>query len=125
MKIRGVLLILAMALAFVSTSGVSQAQQLTFEIVNDSGRDIQIEFYSEDRNHAWPGGNQAYNLPRAKDNSWTISCRRGEKVCYGGWVKGNSNVYWGVGLNRKQRCQTCCFICDGSVAKRTLTPPGG
>ncbi len=121
---KGALLALAFVFAVMAPSS-SHGQQLTFELINDSGRDIQVEFYSEDRNHAWPGGNQAYNLARARDNSWTISCRRGEKICYGAWVKGNSTVYWGVGLNRKQRCETCCFICDGSVAKRTLTPPRG
>lgn len=123
MWIKGALLALGLALAIVAPSSGAQAQQLTFEMVNDSGRDIQIEFYSEDRNHAWPGGNQAYNLGRAQDNKWTLNCRRGEKICYGAWVKGNSGVYWGVGLNRKHRCETCCFTCDGGVARRTLTPP--
>ena len=69
MWIRGALLILGLTLAVLAPSNGARAQEVTFEMVNDSGRDIQIEFYSEDRDHAWPGGNQAYNLGRAKDNS--------------------------------------------------------
>lgn len=123
MWIKGALVAAGLALAMIAPTTTAQAQQLTFEMTNDSGQDIQIEFYSEDRNHAWPGGNQAYNLPRAKDNRWTLTCRRGEKICYGAWVKGDSRTYWGVGANRKYSCQNCCFTCEGGVARRTLTPP--
>ncbi|MBK8009040.1 MAG: hypothetical protein IPK23_11880 [Rhizobiales bacterium] len=66
MWIRGALLAVGFALAMVAPATTAQAQQLTFAMTNDSGQDIQIEFYSEDRNHAWPGGNQAYNLARAR-----------------------------------------------------------
>jgi hypothetical protein len=123
MSIKGALLAVGFAVAMLAPSTAVQAKQLTFAMTNDSGQDIQIEFYSEDRNHAWPGGNQAYNLGRAKDNNWTLNCRRGEKICYGAWVKGAAQTYWGVGPNRKYSCQTCCFVCDGSTARRTLTPP--
>ncbi|MBY0530868.1 MAG: hypothetical protein K2P86_02750 [Xanthobacteraceae bacterium] len=123
MWIKGALLAVGLSLAFIAPATTAQAQQVTFAITNDSGRDIQIEFYSEDRNHAWPGGNQAYNLARARDDSWTLNCRRGEKICYGGWVKGDSRTYWGVGLNRKYSCSACCVTCDGGTLRRTLTPP--
>ncbi len=120
MWIKGALIAFGLMLAVVAPATDAQAQQVTFEFTNEYGQDIQVSFYSEDRNHAWPGGDQAYNLRRARDDRWTIACRRGEKICYGAWVRGNAKTYWGVGLNRSQRCDRCCVTCDGGVLKRTL-----
>lgn len=125
MWIKGAFLAVGLALAMAAPTTAVQAQEVTFAMTNDSGQDIQIEFYSEDRSHAWPGGGQAYNLGRARDNNYKLSCRRGEKICYGAWVKGAAQTYWGVGPNRKYSCDTCCVTCTGGTLARTLTPPRG
>ncbi|MBX3532900.1 MAG: hypothetical protein KF826_00945 [Xanthobacteraceae bacterium] len=120
MWFRGALLALGVALTLVSPTTTVQAQEITFEITNDFGRDIQVEFYSQNRNHAWPGGNRAYNLNRGDTQTYKLACQRGEKICYGGWVKGNARTYWGVGLNGKQSCDRCCVFCGDGVLRRTL-----
>jgi len=120
MWIKGALLALGLALATVVPAPTAQAQEVTFEMTNEYGQDIQVSFYSYDRNHAWPGGDQAYNLRRARDEQWKLSCRKGEKICYGAWVRGNAKTYWGVGLNKSQSCDRCCVTCDGGVLRRTL-----
>lgn len=96
------------------------AQEITFTINNENSNDIQIEFYSQNRNHAWPGGNQAYNLSAGDSNAYKLACRSGEKICYGAWVKGNANTYWGVGLNGKYSCDACCQICGDGNLEKTL-----
>lgn len=102
---------------------IASAETITFNIENESDHDIQIEFYSQDRSHAWPGGNQAYNLSSGNDSEYRLNCREGEKICYGAWVKGKSSTYWGVGLNNKQACDSCCQTCgEGNLSKRLTNP---
>jgi hypothetical protein len=121
MWFRGALLALGLALAMIApATTTAQAQQVTFEMTNEYGRDIQVSFYSEDRSHSWPGGSEFYSLRRARDERWTLSCRKGEKICYGAWLAGDRSTYWGVGYNRSQRCDRCCVTCEGGVLKRTL-----
>jgi hypothetical protein len=120
MWFRGALLALGVALTLVSPTTTVQAQEISFEITNDYGRDIQVEFYSQNRNHAWPGGNRAYNLNRGDTQTYKLACQSGEKICYGGWVKGDARTYWGVGLNGKQSCDRCCVFCGDGILKRTL-----
>ena len=117
-------LFLALGVAlFLPIASLASAQDITFSITNKSDYDIQIEFYSQDRNHAWPGGNQAYNLGSGDDSDYKLACRSGEKICYGAWVKGRSSTYWGVGLDNKQSCSACCQNCGDGNLSRTLTNP--
>jgi len=116
--------LLALGVALVlPIATIASAEDITFGLKNDSDHDIQIEFYSQDRNHAWPGGDQAYNLSSGDSNSYPLTCRSGEKICYGAWVKGKSTTYWGVGLNNKQSCEACCQTCGDGNLQRTLTNP--
>ncbi len=61
MGFKRALLALTVAL-MMPVATFAAAQEITFKINNENEKDIQIEFYSQNRNHAWPGGNQAYNL---------------------------------------------------------------
>lgn len=122
MGFRRLLLALGVAL-FLPIAAPASAEEITFSINNKSDYDIQIEFYSQDRNHAWPGGNQAYNLGSGNSNEYKLACRSDEKVCYGAWVKGRSSTYWGVGLDNKQSCSACCQNCGDGDLSRTLTNP--
>jgi hypothetical protein len=72
---------------------------------------VQIAFYSRERNHEWPGNGQAWDLNDYNQHTYTLNCRRGEKICFGAWVTGNANRYWGVGFGGKQGCSTCCYQC--------------
>lgn len=117
-------LLLALGVALLlPIATMASAENITFTIENESDFDIQIEFYSQDRSHAWPGGDQAYNLSSGADNAYRLECRDGEKICYGAWVKGKSSTYWGVGLNNKYTCESCCQRCGEANLSKRLTNP--
>ena len=99
---------------------VATAQQLTWEVQSMYPNKVQIEFYSQDRRHAWPGGNRAYNLNDYETHTYRLNCIAGEKICYGAWVTGNSSRYWGVGMNNRHGCKGCCYTCDDNVAEVRL-----
>ena len=57
------------------------------------------------------------------ERSLYLECETGEQICYGAWARGNSNTYWGVGMNNSQRCSNCCGICGrGDMVGITLQP---
>ena len=91
------------------------SNQLRWNLRNRSGKPIQLQYYSRARNWVWPGNGWVYNLPaNGRVYYSVITCKRGEKVCYGAWVAGNTNYYWGVGYGGKQGCTACCMICNGT-----------
>ena len=49
---------------------------------------------------------------------YKISCIKGEKVCYGAWLQGNSSRYWGVGKGNQQKCADCCYTCGGNTVTK-------
>jgi len=104
-------------IAVALSTSASEAENLTFYVRSEHPDVISLEFYSEERNHAWPGGNEVYVVDDMETREYVLSCRRGEKVCLGAWVRGKSREYWGVGKNRKSTCRSCCFICDGGYTR--------
>lgn len=114
--IRTVLAALLAVLVVVAGTGGAQAQsEMTWKFQNDYKYKAQVKFFSSDRKgHVWPGQDRAYNLNDGGTHAVKISCLGGEKICYGGWVTGNSKLYWGVGADGKQGCENCCFKCQGN-----------
>ena len=98
------------------------AQNVTFHIKSNHPNKVQVEFYSQSRNHAWPGGSKAYNLDDYATHSYRLNCNTGEKICYGAWLSGNQNKYWGVGMNNRRGCTGCCTTCNGGSISFTLNP---
>jgi hypothetical protein len=99
------------------------AQTMNFMINNGHQYRVQVELYSQDRNHVWPGNNKAFILDDDETKSIPISCRRGETVCYGAWVDGDADTYWGVGPNDIDNCSDCCFVCQiGETEEIWLVP---
>ena len=94
---------------------------LTWTITNNTHQSISIAFYSEKRRgHGWPDWNRNWSL-HGGQNSFTLSCRVGEKICFGAWRSGNINgVDWGVGPRHRHGCQRCCAVCNGDSAFATL-----
>jgi hypothetical protein len=94
---------------------------LTWHIANNYPNAVALTFFSSTRSVAWPGGEQAYILERARTRSYRLNCQAGEVVCYGAWVHGNPSVGgWGVGYRRSRGCSNCCYTCDGGET-RTIT----
>lgn len=104
-------------------SGFAKAESFTFQVRSYHPNIVQLEFYSQNSNRAWPGGSRAYELKDYKVHEYRLNCRRGEKICFGAWVKGNSNTYWGVGAHNRNRCSNCCYTCNGGRTEiRNLQP---
>jgi len=97
------------------------AENLNFVMNNGHPYRVQVELYSQDRNHVWPGDNKAYVLDDDETKKISISCKRGESICYGAWVDGDSDTYWGVGPDNTQDCDDCCYVCqDGETEQINL-----
>ena len=91
------------------------AESLTFRIRSYHPKQVNIAFYSQNRNHSWPGGGQVYVLDDYEVHDYSLGCIQGEKVCYGAWVRGSNATYWGSGQGGKEGCQSCCFVCNGGT----------
>lgn len=115
---------LAMVLGVISGSMLliaeSMADNMIWPVKSLYGYQVQVEFYSENRKHEWPGGGQAYALKDSRTHRFNLNCNAGEKICLGAWVTGNSSKYWGVGLNHRHSCRNCCYVCGGSNIPRQV-----
>ena len=87
------------------------ADSMTWTVTSDYRYKVQIEFYSQSRDAAWPGNGRAYGLDDYGTHEFTLNCRSGEKICYGAWATGSSSTYWGVGARDRHSCTSCCAIC--------------
>ncbi len=90
--------------------------ELTFKIESDFPRPVYLKFYSQDYNTVWPGSDTVYVINDYDLHSYSLSCSRYEKICYGAWEKGNSNRYWGVGRDGTESCRGCCYTCGAGDA---------
>ena len=102
-------------LGVVMLTAAAQAESLTFQIRSNHENVVSLEFYSQDRSVAWPGDGSVYVLEDYDVHTFALSCRSGEDICYGAWVRNRSSTYWGVGYNNEQYCESCCWTCDGST----------
>ena len=100
--------------------GGGSTTSMVWQVKSNYQYRVQIAFYARERNHEWPGNGQAWDLNDYNNHTYTLSCRRGEKVCFGAWVTGNANKYWGVGFGGKQGCATCCFYCGEQPQPQVL-----
>lgn len=91
----------------------ASAGEVTFVMRNSHAYAVELELYSQDRNHVWPGNNQVYFLDDGETKQVPLSCREGETICYGAWVSGDKGTYWGVGPDDSETCEDCCYICTG------------
>jgi hypothetical protein len=104
----------AVALAAVFTMSASAyAADVTFTMRNNHPNALEVELYSQDRDHVWPGDEEVYVLDDGEVKQMPLSCQEGEKICYGAWIKGDQGTYWGVGPNNAQACDDCCYTCTG------------
>jgi hypothetical protein len=92
-------------------AGVSSAAEVTFVITSEYDYIVDVEFYAQDRNIAWPGGNEVYSINDFKTHYYSLRCRYGERICYGAGVRGRYSKFWGVGIGNKYSCDDCCAVC--------------
>lgn len=99
-------------------SPVAADELMTFYIKNGASRGVALELSSRTREMLWPGDDKVYFLEPGEKKSVPIQCQPGEELCYGAWVAGDTQSWWGAGPEHDRDCQNCCFIC---VAKTTET----
>ena len=105
------------------TGDRERERQSTALVVNVKSLDayaVELTFFSDTyRNRAWPGGNQVYILSDSAVHTYRLNCRKGGKICFGVWRRGNTNSWWGVGYGGRQGCTDCCLRC-GTTYSYTL-----
>jgi hypothetical protein len=117
MKFRTFTVASAALLAGLMTVQSALAAEVTFMMRNNHPNALEVELYSQDRNHVWPGGGEVYVLDDGETKSMALSCNQGESICYGAWIKGDQETYWGVGPNNAQTCTDCCYTCTGGATE--------
>ena len=101
--------------ALVVSTGAAFADPMKWNIRAFDKYAVDVTFYSQNRKAAWPGNGQVWTIRDYKVHSFSLNCIAGEKICYGGWVRGNDKKYWGVGHNNAHRCTGCCYTCGSTV----------
>ncbi len=100
----------------------ASAAELVWRIQSEHPNHVSLEFYSQDRNHAWPGGGDVYVIEDWDTHTYALTCNDGEKICYGAWVN-ESSSYWGAGYEGAEACETCCAVCGyGDIKTKVLKP---
>ena len=87
------------------------ADSIVFTVDNEFTEDVAIEFYSTERDHVWPGGDQIWVVGvSAGEISYPLDCNRGELICFGAWTISQQD-HWGLGMDMSQDCSDCCARC--------------
>ena len=103
-----------------------ERRRVTFEVQNNDGYDLHIEFASQTRKgRYWPGGDKVWRLPAHETRSFTLACNPGEKICYGAWRIVEQSRHWGGGYDVAEACSSCCFTCGSGTHEKILNagPP--
>jgi uncharacterized protein YecT (DUF1311 family) len=103
----------------------SFAKSFAFLFRNNSGTDLQYQLFATGRDIVWPGAARFYTIPaNSKVHNAAISCELGEKICFGAWIEGRTDFYWGVGRSKTNACSHCCYVCRGQATEIiNLNPP--
>ncbi|MDB5596987.1 MAG: hypothetical protein JWM36_3948 [Hyphomicrobiales bacterium] len=108
-------IVAVMAMMFLATllPGTASADTMTFKLRSFSKYAVDVAFHSQNRRNVWPRPGKAYVLRDYNVTEYRLTCISGERICYGGTVRGDATHFWGVGANGKHICQSCCYTCDG------------
>ena len=84
-----------------------------FTLHNRDRYSLNARFFSQTRaNWVWP--DQKRHYPLSRDDTFSLNCNAGEKICYGAWRE-NQDVNWGVGRDDDRSCSNCCTTCGGEL----------
>ena len=123
MKFKMSIVAAALLAAQIAVSMPASAADVTFMMQNNHPNAVEVELYSQDRNHVWPGNGQVYILDDGETKQMPLSCEEGEKICYGAWIQGDRDTYWGVGPSSQQACDDCCYTCTGGATETISLDP--
>jgi hypothetical protein len=86
---------------------------IVFRFRNRSGSSIGVAFYSETRRWCWPACDRHYPIHNGEEKTYHLNCQLNERICWGAWNLSDSDTYWGAGMGNSERCQRCCYVCNG------------
>lgn len=109
------------AFAFLAAPAI--AGDVTFVMNNQHPNAIEVQLYSQEREHVWPSAEEVYLLDDGETKTMSLSCEDGESICYGAWIQGDENTYWGVGPGKTQTCDNCCYTCQGGNTEQINLVP--
>ncbi len=117
----------SLAALLVAVAGMfatqASAAELVWRFKSEHPNAVNLEFYSQDRNHTWPGSGDVYVIKDWDTHRYSLSCNDGEMICFGAWVRNESSTYWGAGLDGTEACESCCFVCGhGETNTQVLKP---
>lgn len=118
-------MLLLAGIALLGAPTTSRADSMEWTVTSRYPYQVQLSFFSQFRSAEWPGSGDAYKLNDSLPHSFALSCRTGEKICYGAWptggdVNGRYSKHWGAGVNNEQDCENCCAICGEENPDVTL-----
>lgn len=96
---------------------------MTFEVSDgcDDGLEAQWRLWSDRRDWVWPSPEATFTTAGGTPVREAIECVDGEPVCFGAAA---GDRVWGVGIERTQSCDDCCFACaDTTVDVGVLDCP--
>ena len=108
------------AVCLLPSLGPAMAADVTFVIRNNHPNAVRVELYSQDRDHVWPGKGQDFYLDDGEAREMSLACEEGEQICYGAWIDGDEDTYWGVGPNNAETCEDCCYVCEGGETEEIV-----
>ncbi|MEP3428374.1 MAG: hypothetical protein ABJN98_06830 [Roseibium sp.] len=118
-------ILLVFSVGFIlATSKSASADNMVWRFQSEHQKIVDVELYSDSRRgHVWPGNNKIDVLDDFSTKTINISCKYGESICYGAWVRNRNSTYWGVGYKNRNRCNSCCYTCDGGQTKVIVLNP--
>ena len=123
MKFKTIVAAAGLLAAQLAMSIPASAADVTFMMQNNHPNALEVELYSQDRNHVWPGNGEVYILDDGETKQMPLSCEEGERICYGAWIMGDRNTYWGVGPGGEEACSDCCYTCTGGATETINLDP--
>lgn len=79
---------------------------------------LVARFFDKTDEGLWPDSTHVYVAESGGSIARPLSCKTGNKICYGAEPDGDPTRYWGVGIDGDQGCEGCCTTC-GDV-ERTI-----
>ena len=111
------------AAPLVSTDQITQTWNVTDACPDRAG--LRVRFFDRTTTQqAWwrPGDGTSFEMTAGTTKSLRISVRPGIKVCYGAAPdKDGSTSYWGLGLDGKMDCESCCHTASTTPVSIKLT----
>jgi hypothetical protein len=108
------------AVCLLPSFSPAMASDVTFVIRNNHPNAVRVELYSQDRNYVWPGKGKDFYLDDGEAREMSLACEEGEQICYGAWIDGDEETYWGVGPGNAETCEDCCYVCEGGQTEEIV-----